>query len=193
MDKRQALKTLRAARDELERLFRQREDLEREIARTREAVISLGLMVEHDQTLSTAVYLPTSLTEACVNAILVSNKPIDAVSIRKHVERMGFDIKSSNPLASVYSVLKRLIQQKQLRAVYRVESDGTFRRLPAYFWSATDARMPKGWAVVTDEQLRDDLQTTLNKIGTEANEELQRITEKLTERGKKLKGAASKK
>lgn len=132
MRKPEYIKALKTAQDDLEKLFRDREELERKIARTRETVISLGLLVDHKPGY-TSRYLPSSLTEACLNAIFAARVPLDPIGIRKDVERIGFDIGSSNPLASVYSVLNRLLQRKEIRKVYRLnpEPGPDNRRQPA--------------------------------------------------------------
>lgn len=108
-------KTLRTAREDLERFYRQREELERKIARLRQTIISLGALTKEDakREKQKAHFKETkNLSEAIMNVIMASEVPLHPRDIQEALEDLGYDIGSSNPLASVWSVVRRLENRK---------------------------------------------------------------------------------
>lgn len=67
-------RALRTAQDDLERLYSQREDLERKIARLRETVINLHLMLEIEHP---AMFFSKTLTSAVQDVIVATTKPLE--------------------------------------------------------------------------------------------------------------------
>jgi hypothetical protein len=117
--------TLKAARRDLETLYRQREELERKIARLRQTVISLGALTKETPLLEKQKHRfkeNESLTEAVMNVIQASEIPLHPKTIQERLEELGYDIGSSNPLASIWSVVRRLEQKKS------TTSEGTYLR-----------------------------------------------------------------
>jgi hypothetical protein len=108
-------KTLADARRDLEDLYRQREEIERKIARLRQTIISLGALTKETENLEKAKRWfkeNETLSEAVMNVIQASEVPVHPKDIQEALEDLGFDIGSSNPLASVWSVVRRLEQKK---------------------------------------------------------------------------------
>lgn len=108
-------KILRTARKDLERFYRQREELERKIARLRQTIIGLGSLTKETPELEEQKRWfkeNESLSEAIMNIIQASDVPLHPKEIQERLEELGFDIGSSNPLASVWSVVRRLEQKK---------------------------------------------------------------------------------
>lgn len=152
-------RTLTAARKDLSRLYEQRESLERRIARVRQAVTTLTLIV--DEKPGYRLHQAQTLTEAVELALGASNRPMTVGSICDLLEQTGFKTKSSNFGASVHSVLARLIQQKRVRMVHRISNhkgpddkwgrqwDPTSR---AYWWG--ERNPPKPWGFPTLDDLR---------------------------------------
>ena len=108
-------KTLKAARLDLEKMYREREELERKIARMRQTVISLGSLIKETKELEVSKRWfkeHETLSEAVLNCIMASDVPLHPKEIQERLEELGYDIGSSNPLASIWSVIRRIEKQK---------------------------------------------------------------------------------
>jgi len=108
-------RVLTAARRDLDALYRDREELERKIARLRQTIISLGALTKESPQLEKKKKWfreNEPLTEAVMNVIMASEVPVSATEIKESLEELGYDIGSTNPLASVWSVLRRLEQRR---------------------------------------------------------------------------------
>lgn len=164
-------KTLKLAERDLLELLRHREDVDRQIAQTRQTVIALRLKVAGDRDPRTEwQVLPGTLTEAIAWVLTAATKPIDAPTIRDRVEALGFDIASSNPLASVHSVLKRMIERGEVKEAYVKHPSGRgIEFIPRYYWwTRLDA--PPGWALLTITEFRKLFAEHLKSLGAAERE-----------------------
>jgi hypothetical protein len=192
MNRKRLKRDLKLAQDALLRLCNQRDDLDREIARTRQYVQTLWIMSEprppysSENTLHAAI--GNNLTEAVRVTVMASTKPLNAIEIRDQVIRFGFDITSSNPLASVYSVLKRLIEQGEIYSVYRLFPDGEpqiFTR--AYWWGdGENYKLPKGWVLETKELTELSLKKGTERVRRGREQDRAKIVRENTTRDKAI-------
>jgi hypothetical protein len=154
-------RVLKGAEKELIDMFRQRDALEHQIARQRQTVIALRMKVDGDRFPKDRIeiFKPKTLTDACRWVLAGAMKPLDAPEIRDRVEALGYDIGSSNPLASVHSVIKRLIEQREVKRAYRVGSGNEPLSFTAAFWDISSdfapRKLPEGWCFPTDAQLKE--------------------------------------
>jgi hypothetical protein len=149
---------LREARKDLQTLFRRREQLERQIARTRQTVIALSRVCEKDDhkvLLRHAVEKSFGLTDAIRTALMAANVPLDALSVRSALETVGYDIGASpNTLVSIHTVLKRLAANGEIKQVGkkagRNETGPLFSSL-GFWWGQYG--IPKGWTLYPTKRL----------------------------------------
>jgi hypothetical protein len=104
---------LQNAEAELERLTRERDEIEAKIAVIRQTIEILGPVYADQRT--------EGMTERIRQALMA--KPDVGISpkvVRMHLEQGGFDLSGySNPMATIHTILKRL-----------VSDDGQFRSMP---------------------------------------------------------------
>lgn len=124
------------ARRDLKESYRTREELDRRIAKLRQTVVTLGALCEQDplQTFRRFVPRGANLTDAVENAIMATSEPLSAADIRGVLEDLGYRFQSNNPLASIHSVINRLLEQKRIERVYRVKPDGIVERRERKYW-----------------------------------------------------------
>jgi hypothetical protein len=104
-------RALIAARKDLDRLQREREEIDRKIARLRQTIISLGAVTRESKKREKQKHFISEkepLTEAVQSVIAASEVPLHPQGIRRILQDLGYHITSSNPSASIWSVLKRL-------------------------------------------------------------------------------------
>jgi hypothetical protein len=95
---------LNAARRELDALLRQRDQIETRIARVRHTVAALSALCDEP----TPVEL--GLTDAIRTVLRGSVEALAPTDVKERLDVLGFDLSShANPLASVHTVLKRLV------------------------------------------------------------------------------------
>jgi hypothetical protein len=111
------------------------------------------------QTEITKMFLRQSknLTQTVLETLIASDAPMEATHIRTTLQNLGYDLKSSNPLASIYSVLKRLREQGKVhQAVKRIDSKipggsiGAFGYESGYMYVYND--LPPDWEVLPLEK-----------------------------------------
>lgn len=122
MTRRDYREMLTQLRSDLADLEKERETIEHRIAKLRQSVIMLGGLCDDPEPIQTAKVLrdgrnPKGLTGAVLSTLLASDLPMDASEIRKVLVSLGYPFKSSNVLASIYSVLKRLRERGQVDLV----------------------------------------------------------------------------
>jgi hypothetical protein len=95
---------LNAARRELDALLRERDQIETRIARVRHTVAALSALCDEP----TPVEL--GLTDAIRTVLRGSVEALAPTDVKERLDVLGFDLSShANPLASVHTVLKRLV------------------------------------------------------------------------------------
>src|SRR5262249_29092885 len=111
---------------ELARLERQRDTLDRAIARLRQAPRWLrGLDLPAPAGIA-ALPVPLSLTNVCRAALRGSRRGLTPREVREFLAANGFDLRRfTNPLSAIHTVLKRLVSQNEAAAV--VDEQGVRR------------------------------------------------------------------
>src|ERR1700722_11548809 len=101
---------------ELESLEIQQEDIERRIARLKQALIGLIPLSEPPDNSVIASYLnELSLTDAARQIIQASKKPLTPTEIKQQLLSMGKDLSGQkNVMASVHALLKRLATNEEI-------------------------------------------------------------------------------
>lgn len=153
MTTKQYERLLVTARRDLRKAYRDREELDRTIAKLRQTVVSLGALCKEDSPLQEVKTwwspLGKNLTEAVANAIAGSATPVGAKEIRNILEDLGYRFQSTNPLASIHSVIGRLIEQKEItKAVSLKAGLGTIPGAPRFWYGHSDPPLP--WALFAD-------------------------------------------
>jgi hypothetical protein len=155
MSDRQYELLLVTARRDLKKAYRDREDLDRKIAMLRQTVVSLGALCKEDSPLEDFKqwWSPRgkNLTDAVTNAICGSQTPVTVTEIRNILEDLGYRFQSSNPQASIHSIIKRLIEQKLIAKAARRNPDGTYDLTNAYWYG--DQQPPEPWVFWRDVAL----------------------------------------
>ena len=98
-------RALEAAIEEYERLKQQREAIETRLAQLRQTIGALGPLCKLPQQ-----DVP-GLTDACRSVLRATFGGLTPVEVKAGLETLGLDLTaSSNPLASIHAVLKRLVK-----------------------------------------------------------------------------------
>jgi hypothetical protein len=136
---------LDAARTELARLRRERQQLDLEITKHERLVATLSLITGEDEDASQA----GGFTDAVRQILHASSIALTPVEVRDRLNKAGFDFKYTNLLANVHVVLKRLVQSREAIAVTPANEIGQ-----RYWWSLNGAPvLPK--AGVPSPSLKD--------------------------------------
>jgi hypothetical protein len=132
---------------EMAEIDEQRQLLERRYARLKQTSFSLETLMESESDLSlpAALSLPViGLTDACRHALTVSKSPRTAQEVRDWLVGSGYDLsEQENALASIHTILKRLVTSGQAEA--GTTSDGKV----SYKWNG-----PKWYAYIKDQTRR---------------------------------------
>lgn len=92
-------------RQEHDDLVKQQEQIAKRLAQLESAI--LGLMALEDIPVAEADW---GLADGCRMVLRASSEPLSAIAIRQNLMDLKYDLsKHTNPLASIYSVLKRLV------------------------------------------------------------------------------------
>lgn len=195
MDRTQLRGSLKSAQEELLKLYKQREEMDREIARTRQYVQTLWMMVSkepHTRENMLFTVIGSNLTEAVRIVLSASTRPLDAPTIRDQVIKYGFELTSSNPSASVHSVLKRLIEQGEVHVVTQLHPDGDEKLFVRAYWWGEYAKLPQGWVLADPNRIDKQVQKghdNWDQRIVKTRAEVRRALEKQTrETRTKLKG-----
>jgi hypothetical protein len=114
---------LQARKRELAGLLKQRQVFDRQMAQLQPIINHLeGLCRELGDRAAkenaAKVELTTGLTELARVTLEEAYMPLSASEVKKRMEAKGFDFsKYSNPLASIHTVLKRLVKSRQVKVV----------------------------------------------------------------------------
>ena len=119
-------KIVEDSKKELEDLLIKQEEIERRIARLKQAILGLAPLIEEEPTdqgmygtnddfVSEWLGLGTGMTDVCRNIFKASSSPLTPVEIKQKLLDMGVDLtKHKNIMASVHSVLKRLAEKGEI-------------------------------------------------------------------------------
>jgi hypothetical protein len=132
--------TLDTLQKELTQLIKQRQEIENQIAATRQTVLGLmqlrdaslddaepnfddspagnfGKMMHELNTSVSALFIPDNLTAACRSVVQSSSQPLTAGDIKREVELLGYDFSDykNNPISAVYAILQRLDEVRSIK------------------------------------------------------------------------------
>ncbi len=112
-------KTLEAAQAELEILLVKQEEIEQRIARIKQAIISLAPLAEEPNGSfwgdAIAAIRANGISDACLQILQSTNKPLTPVEIKDHLRNTGVDLSGQkNVMASIHSALKRLRANEEI-------------------------------------------------------------------------------
>jgi len=110
-------RALEAALAEYDRLKTQREVVETRLAQLRHTIASLAALcgvTGEDR----PAQLAMGFTDACRSVLRASPGAITATVVQERLQVSGFDVtRYSNPLASIHTILKRLVASGEVRRV----------------------------------------------------------------------------
>jgi hypothetical protein len=107
-------RALAAAIREYEALGQQRQDLDRRMAEVAQTIGTLSRLCGLVPT------VPLGLTDACRLVVRGAGVPVTPTEVRERLRAIGFDLsKYANDLAAIHTILKRLNESAELRAVAR--------------------------------------------------------------------------
>jgi hypothetical protein len=119
-------RALAAAIREYEALGEQRQDLDKRMAEVAQTIGTLSRLCGLVPT------VPLGLTDACRLVVRGAGVPVTPIDVRERLEAIGFDLgKYANDLAAIHTILKRLNESGELRAVARGAEAGK----PSYVWN----------------------------------------------------------
>lgn len=197
MDKRNYRDNLAVAQEDLLKMCAQREELDREIARMRQYVQTLLIMLEPAAPRpGGATFYNTignNLTEVVRLILSGSNRPLNVPTIRDQVIKFGFEIKSSNPLASIHSVISRLIEQGEVHVVCRLHDDGELKIYTRSFWWGEYGKLPKGWVLEDQEKLDESNEKGKQRVNELRKQDRERAKRELEKRTKERLARTAKK
>ena len=146
---------LRAAQDELRLLLQQRGEIMKRIGTVKQTIVGLANMFG-DEVLSEDLLelvdrksggRQPGFTKACRMVLMESDRPLGARDVCEHIQRRmpALLLRHKDPLASVTTVLNRLVEYGEARAVVRENG----RR--AWEWVAEPAENPLQRPVAGEE------------------------------------------
>jgi len=119
-----------AALAELHRMTEEREKLETQIARQKKRVAALAELARLDDEDPSATVLVDGITDACRTVLRGAERPLYPIEVSQRVEALGL-APQKNLLASVHTVLKRLVTSNQAAEVPPQSGSGPI----AYRWA----------------------------------------------------------
>jgi hypothetical protein len=128
-------RALAAAKRELAKLLKQRQEIDVRISRLEPTILHLESLQkrlrEKAAVVSKTDYeLTVGLTEAVRRTLQESHLALTAVEVGQRMEKHGFDLsKYSNPLASIHTVLKRLVTAGQVKVDLQPKNKKAYRWL----------------------------------------------------------------
>ena len=121
---RDAKAELLEARNLLEQMYVEMDELETRIAKQKRVVAALTELADLDENSEPPEGLVRGITDACKIAVLGATKPLYASEVRDRIKMLGFP-EQKNILASVHTVLKRLAEAGEIKGT----DGGAYRRM----------------------------------------------------------------
>ena len=123
--------TLAGLQQQLEALTAERDEIEQKMAGIQQSIH--GLLVFKRRTLGGQAVGPiatASLTDACRSLLKSVAVPLTPIQVKDGLVLSGYDFSGykSNPLSSIHTVLKRLVDSREVASL--VDGNGS----PAYQW-----------------------------------------------------------
>lgn len=124
MVRRNSKTELREARNELEQMYVELDELQARIAKQKRVIAALTELANVDEDSRPPIGLVHGITDACKTAVIGAKyKLLYPSEVRDRIKALGFP-DQKNLLASVHTVLKRLAASGQI-----AEKDGAYRRM----------------------------------------------------------------
>jgi len=156
---------LGAAINELQRMEAEHFEMETRIAKQKKRVAALYELADADDEGSAPMGLVQGITDACRTVFRAADKPLYPIDVKNRVEALGLP-PQQNLLASVHTVIKRLLIAKEVEAVHlgRV-GPAAYRSTPfGRFKQAHDARYPRERTVPpVPDHVEDAMKETFKK------------------------------
>src|SRR6266700_7184571 len=114
---------LQQAREKLQDLLVQSDELQVRIAKQKRVVAALVELTDVDEESSAPEGLVSGITDACKTVLWSAEKALFPVEVRDRIKALGFP-EQKNLLASVHTVLKRLAIAGEAKEVYPAEGSG---------------------------------------------------------------------
>jgi hypothetical protein len=124
MNPRDAKTELLEARNLLEQMYVEMDELETRIAKQKRVVAALTELADLNEDSEPPVGLVKGITDACKTAVLGGTKALYPSEVRDRIKALGFP-EQKNLLASVHTVLKRLAEAGEIK----VTDGGAYRRM----------------------------------------------------------------
>jgi hypothetical protein len=123
MANRDAKSELHEARNLLEQMYVEMDELEVRIAKQKRVIAALTELADLNEESEPPAGLVKGITDACKTAVIGSTKPLYPSEVRDRIKTLGFP-EQKNLLASVHTVLKRLAEAGDIKEV-----DGAYRMM----------------------------------------------------------------
>jgi hypothetical protein len=124
MDTQRYRSELEEAREKLQDLLVKADELQVRIAKQKRVIAALQELTNDDEGSEAIAGLVKGITDACKTAIWGAGVPLSPVEVREKIKALGVP-EQKNLLASVHTILKRLDDAGEIRAL----PDGTYRRM----------------------------------------------------------------
>ena len=124
MNRRDSKTELQEARNLLEQMYVEMDELETRIAKQKRVVAALTELADLDEDSEPPAGLVKGITDACKTAVLGATKPLYPSEVRDRIKMLGFP-EQKNLLASVHTVLKRLSEAGEIKGT----DGGAYRRM----------------------------------------------------------------
>jgi hypothetical protein len=130
---------LTEAKDKLQLLLIELDELQTRIAKQKRMVAALTELFDIDEDSGPPVGLVTGITDACRTVIRGAEKPLLPIEIRRRVEHFGVPDQRNLP-ASVHTVIRRLVEANDVVPVAPDNGSGPLR----YQWASPRRKSRRG-------------------------------------------------
>lgn len=117
---------LKEAEDTLQVMLVQQELLQEQIARQKRKVAALTELANEEEDSGAPVGLVTGVTDAVRTVLMAADKPLNPAQVRSKVEALGLP-QQQNLLASVHTVIRRLLESGDIESVGDLSFGGGYR------------------------------------------------------------------
>jgi hypothetical protein len=130
MDPQNTRRTFEDACDELEVLTIERADLDVRILQLKKTVVALAPLIGHQPAFVEGFMQSiedAGITENCREVLRGAKKALTPIEVRNQLESIGYKFKTSNPLAPIHAVLKRLVENHEVSKTTTEEGDVAYQ------------------------------------------------------------------
>jgi hypothetical protein len=123
-------KVFQDLKDELEALLEQQEKTEKRIMQVKQSIVAIAPLAEEDdfvKQMAAVITTQMGITDSCRETLKTAGRPLTPIQVREELKKSGMDIKGyTNILASIHSVLKRLLESGEAKSGTNAEGDTTY-------------------------------------------------------------------